>query len=102
LRGTGVRAVTVHPGGIATNIVNNARFHEDDRGETDRTVLEKDFTKVARTSPDAAARIIQKGVESGKGRILVGYDAKMLGVVLRFAPVGYYEILNRLEPLIRR
>jgi NAD(P)-dependent dehydrogenase (short-subunit alcohol dehydrogenase family) len=102
LRGTGVRAVTVHPGGIATNIVNNARFHEDDRGSTDRTVLEKDFTKVARTSPDAAARIIQKGVESGKGRILVGYDAKMLGVVLRFAPVGYYDILNRLEPIIRR
>lgn len=27
LRGTGVRAVTVHPGGVKTNIVRNARYH---------------------------------------------------------------------------
>src|SRR5438270_985592 len=27
LRGTGVRAVTVHPGGVKTNIARNARYH---------------------------------------------------------------------------
>ena len=33
LRGTGVRAVTVHPGGIKTNIARSAKIHEDPRGE---------------------------------------------------------------------
>ena len=32
LRGTGVRAVNVHPGGINTNIVRNARFRKDPEG----------------------------------------------------------------------
>ncbi len=27
LRGTGVRAVTIHPGGVKTNIARNARYH---------------------------------------------------------------------------
>src|SRR5687767_12973600 len=34
LRDTGVNAVSVQPGGVATNIVRNARFHVDDRGGT--------------------------------------------------------------------
>ena len=78
LRGSGVTAHTIHPGGIATNIVKNARFHSDDRGRTDRTELEKDFELVAKTSPDAAARIITKGIEKNKARIMVGPDAKLL------------------------
>jgi len=32
LRGTGVSAVTVHPGGIKTNIVRNGRIHSDPDG----------------------------------------------------------------------
>ncbi len=32
LRGTGVRAVTVHPGGIKTNIARNSRFHSGPDG----------------------------------------------------------------------
>ena len=32
LRGTGVRAVTVHPGGITTNIARNARIRKDPEG----------------------------------------------------------------------
>ena len=32
LRGTGVRAVTVHPGGIRTNIARNARVRQDPEG----------------------------------------------------------------------
>jgi NADP-dependent 3-hydroxy acid dehydrogenase YdfG len=32
LRGTGVRAINVHPGGINTNIVRNARFRKDPNG----------------------------------------------------------------------
>jgi NADP-dependent 3-hydroxy acid dehydrogenase YdfG len=102
LRDTGVRAIAVHPGGIATNIVKHARFHVDDRGNTDRGVLENEFEKVARTSPAKAAEIIHRGVERGKDRILVGGDAGFLSVLTRLAPVRYFDVMQRLEPLVRR
>jgi NADP-dependent 3-hydroxy acid dehydrogenase YdfG len=102
LRGTGVGAIAVHPGGVATNIVNNARFHVDDRGNTDHEVLKQDFNKIARTSSEKAAKIIVRGVERGKDRILIGPDAVMLAALLRVAPVRYYSILKRLEPIVRR
>src|SRR5215470_18058203 len=76
LRGTGVSAVTVHPGGITTNIARNARIRRDPEGRG-RTPAEMaaDFEAVTMTSPDKAAEIICRGVERGKARILVGPDA---------------------------
>jgi NAD(P)-dependent dehydrogenase (short-subunit alcohol dehydrogenase family) len=102
LRDTGVDALSVHPGGIATNIVVNSRFHVDDRGRTDKAELERDFARVARTSPDRAAAVIQRGIESGKDRILIGADAAALALLVRSAPVRYFNVIKRLEPLIRR
>jgi NAD(P)-dependent dehydrogenase (short-subunit alcohol dehydrogenase family) len=102
LRDTGVRAVAVHPGGIKTNIVENARFHVDDRGNRDHDVLRKEFQRIARTSPEQAAEIIHTGVERGKGRILVGPDAGFLAGLTRVAPVRYFDVIRRLEPLMRR
>lgn len=102
LRDTNVRAIAVHPGGIATNIVKHARFHVDDRGNTDRGVLEREFELVARTSPAKAAEIIHTGVERGRDRILVGGDAGVLSILTRLAPVRYFSVMKRLEPIVRR
>jgi short-subunit dehydrogenase len=102
LRGTGVRVHCVHPGGIATNIVRNAEIHVDDRGRTDRAAMEKDFDKVARTSPAKAAKVILGGVEAGRERILIGQDAKLMDRIVRLAPVKYYDVMKRFEPLVRR
>jgi len=102
LRETRVRAIAVHPGGIATNIVKHARFHVDDRGNTDRAVLESEFQRVARTSPAKAAEIIHTGVERGRDRILIGGDAGFLSLLTRLVPVRYFDVMQRLEPLIRR
>ena len=102
LRDCGVDAVAVHPGGIATNIVLNSRFHSDDLGRTDRTELEKEFVKMARTTPDRAAETIQKGIEAGKDRILIGPDAHVLSLLVRSMPVRYFNVIKRLEPVIRR
>lgn len=102
LRGTGIRAVCVHPGAVATSIVDNARFHIDDAGNTDHDALRGDFEKLARTSPQRAAAIIQRGVERGKDRILIGPDAKALSLLTRIAPNRYFDLIKRLEPLMRR
>jgi short-subunit dehydrogenase len=102
LRGTRVRAVTVHPGGIATNIVDNARFHVDDRGGSDHEALKRDFRKVARTSPEKAAETIHRGVRRGRERILIGPDAAFVSALTRIAPERYFGVIRRLEPILRR
>lgn len=102
LRGTGVRAVTVHPGGVNTGIVRNARFRVDDLGRDSHEQMQLDFARVARLAPEQAARIIVRGVERGRGRILVGSDAYGVDLLQRLAPERYFDVIKRLEPLFRR
>lgn len=98
LRGTGVRAVTVHPGGITTNIARNARVHRDPLGMgRTQDQLADQFESLTMTSPDKAARIIQHGLERGKARILVGPDAYALDALVRLAPTQYFNILDGLR-----
>ncbi|HEX2213391.1 MAG TPA: SDR family NAD(P)-dependent oxidoreductase [Mycobacterium sp.] len=101
LRGTGVSAVNVHPGGINTNIVRNGRFREDPEGPTKEQVV-KEFAAMARTQPAKAAEIIHRGVEAGKARILVGPDAYMFDALARIAPTRYFDVLERLESSLRK
>jgi NAD(P)-dependent dehydrogenase (short-subunit alcohol dehydrogenase family) len=102
LRGTGVRAVTVHPGGITTNIARNARVRKDPegRGRTHEQMA-ADFEAITMTSPDKAAEIICRGVERGKARILVGPDAYVFDALARIAPTHYYDLMARFERRLR-
>jgi short-subunit dehydrogenase len=102
MRGTDIRVCVVYPGGIKTNIVRNARFHKDDLGNTDRTVLEKDFDKITLTTPAKAAKTIQVGVDKGKARILIGPDAVAASVLTRALPVRYMDVIKKNEKLLRR
>jgi NAD(P)-dependent dehydrogenase (short-subunit alcohol dehydrogenase family) len=103
LAGTGVRAVTVHPGGVKTNIVRNGRMHSDprDRGRS-RDQIADEFEALVRTSPERAAAIIHRGVDAGKARILVGPDAYVFDVLTRLTPTHYWRVLNRLEAVASR
>jgi NADP-dependent 3-hydroxy acid dehydrogenase YdfG len=95
LKGTGVRAVTVHPGGIKTNIARNGRMKADPRGlGRDRDALVAEFDAITRTTSDQAAAIIHKGVDAGKGRILVGADAHLFDAITRITPTHYYRVLD--------
>ncbi|MFC9997348.1 SDR family NAD(P)-dependent oxidoreductase [Nocardia sp. NPDC127526] len=98
LRGTGVSAVNVHPGGIATNIARNARVRKDPEG-LGRTPeqLAAEFEALAKTSPEKAAEIICRGVERGKARIMVGPDAYVFDVLTRVAPTHYYDVIAVLQ-----
>jgi NADP-dependent 3-hydroxy acid dehydrogenase YdfG len=102
LRGTGVSAVNVHPGGITTNIARNARVRKDPEG-LGRTQEEMaaQFEAVTMTSPEKAAAIIVRGVERGKARILVGPDAYVFDALARLAPSRYYDVIALVEKRLR-
>ncbi|WP_029116919.1 SDR family oxidoreductase [Mycobacterium sp. URHB0044] len=102
LRGTGVRAVNVHPGGINTNIVRNARFRKDPEGRgRSHDQIVQEFAAITMTEPAKAAEIIHRGVEQGKARILVGPDAYLFDALARLAPTHYYDILSAFESRLR-
>jgi NAD(P)-dependent dehydrogenase (short-subunit alcohol dehydrogenase family) len=102
LRGTGVRAVTVHPGGIRTNIARNARVRKDPEGRgRSHEQMAAEFEALLRTTPDKAAEIICRGVDRGKARILVGPDAYVFDALARVTPTHYYDVLAVLEKRLR-
>jgi short-subunit dehydrogenase len=90
-----VRLSVVHPGGVLTNIVRNAR---DGVGVTDnerRAQTIERFDAIARTTPrDAALRIIQ-GIEKNQPRILIGSDARFMDLLQRFRPATYWNVMAR-------
>jgi hypothetical protein len=97
-----VSAVNVHPGGINTNIVRNARFRKDPdgRGRTHEQMA-AEFAAITMTQPDKAAEIIHRGVERGKARILVGPDAYVFDILTRVTPTYYYDVLTVIEARLR-
>jgi NAD(P)-dependent dehydrogenase (short-subunit alcohol dehydrogenase family) len=100
LRGTGVRAVTVHPGGIKTNIARNARVRTDPFGlGRSGEEVSAAFESMLRTSPEKAAAVIHRGVERGKARILIGPDAYLADALARIAPTHYFDLA---APLVER
>jgi NADP-dependent 3-hydroxy acid dehydrogenase YdfG len=102
LRGTGVRAVNVHPGGINTNIVRNARFRKDPDGRgRSHEQIAQEFAAITMTEPAKAAEIIHRGVEQGKARILVGPDARLFDALARLAPTRYFDVLSVFESRLR-
>jgi NAD(P)-dependent dehydrogenase (short-subunit alcohol dehydrogenase family) len=103
LRGTGVNAVTIHPGGVKTNIARNARYHahpmEPGLSHDDAA---KRFEAMCFTTPERAAKIIHEGVKSGRSRVLVGPDAYVFDGLARLAPTRYFDVLSFLEGLSAR
>jgi len=92
--GTEIKVSSVHPGGIKTNIVRNARFLQ---GATtaERTEAASRFDQIARTTPEKAAEVILNGITKNKRRILIGTDAKLIDLLQRFRPEGYGLIFRK-------
>ena len=91
--GTHIRAVCVHPGGIRTNILKNARFYSDAFGQSDHARSMAEFDRIARTTPERAAQTIIKGIRRNKLRILIGPDAYLIDWVQRLLPARYMRVI---------
>jgi NAD(P)-dependent dehydrogenase (short-subunit alcohol dehydrogenase family) len=96
LAGTNIAVSVVHPGGIRTNIVNNARISggvtmSPREIEARKTQVNKNLD---RTTPDEAAEIIVSGVKARQPRIIVGSDARILSFIARVFPRRYLGVMN--------
>ena len=95
LKATGVKVSCVHPGGIYTNIVRNARIAENAASDLTPEESQTEFDRMsARTSADKAAKIIIKGIKKNRRRVLVGWDAYLFDLGSRLFPVGWQKLLG--------
>ncbi|CAA9364045.1 MAG: Oxidoreductase, short-chain dehydrogenase/reductase family [uncultured Nocardioidaceae bacterium] len=86
-----VTVCCVHPGGVRTSIVRNGTVVGIDQE------VQADWfdSRLARTTPEAAARAILDGALAGKARVLVGSDAKLLDGLVRLTGSGYQRLVVR-------
>jgi butyryl-CoA dehydrogenase len=91
MAGTNVSVHCVHPGGIKTNITNNAKIFTN---HVPKSKILADFNKQAKTTAEQAADVILLGIVKNKRRILIGNDAKILDRIVRWFPATYEKILG--------
>lgn len=98
MKGTSTHIACIHPGGVKTSIVKNARFLQSSTAQ-DRSDASTSFDKLARTTPEKAAQTILKGLRKRKGRILIGNDARMMDIIQRLFPAKYGFLFNKKSPI---
>ncbi|WP_232677797.1 SDR family oxidoreductase [Nocardioides sp. R-C-SC26] len=86
IAGHSVGVTCVHPGGIRTNIVNNARASNT----ADLGAIQQLFDRtLTRTTADQAASTILRGVRADRPKVLIGLDAHLVDVVVRTLGATY-------------
>ncbi|MCW3845390.1 SDR family oxidoreductase, partial [Micromonospora yasonensis] len=88
----GVGVTSVHPGGIRTRIAASARVGSGVSRE-EYEVGRKQFEKLLSIDPAKAAEVILRGVERRRGRVLIGWSAKLPDLLARIAPASYGRVL---------
>jgi NADP-dependent 3-hydroxy acid dehydrogenase YdfG len=86
-----VQVTCVHPGGIKTAIARNAGAVE---GKDAAKLAEYFDAKLAKTSPEQAAKTILRAVIGNRPRAVVGLDAKALDVFIRAVGPSYQRIFS--------
>ena len=102
----GVSALCVHPGGIRTNIANDARMNDSLKSlGMNPEKSAKAFNKLLRMPAEDASQQILDAVLKNRRRLLFGNDAKAIDLMQRILPTGYQKVTalatklsKRLEP----
>lgn len=84
-----IDVLCVMPGGIRTNIANSAVSEVAQPND-----FARHFATVARTTPDQAAKVIEKGMRKKTFRILIGADAQFVDVLYKVLPTDYFKVSN--------
>jgi NAD(P)-dependent dehydrogenase (short-subunit alcohol dehydrogenase family) len=93
-----VQVTCVHPGGIQTAIARNAGAIAG-LNQTETAAFFD--SKLAKTSPDSAAKTIARGIAGNKPRVLVGADAKFLDALVRLLGARYQRLFTTLAGRVR-
>ncbi|UQN07330.1 SDR family oxidoreductase [Deinococcus sp. QL22] len=91
----GIGVTVVHPGGVRTNIANNA-LTAPGTSAAEAEAGKEAMNRVLSLDPAVAATIILRAAERRTPRVLVGSDAKVLDVLTRLLPGTYWGILGSL------
>ncbi len=93
LEGTGVHAISVHPGGIKTRFEAAGRRCAAAGEEEDE--LSRSAQKLLTTPPEVCAADIIAGIERGDRRVLTGNKSRALSWLSRILPDHYPALLKR-------
>ncbi|CAM03256.1 short-chain dehydrogenase/reductase SDR [Saccharopolyspora erythraea NRRL 2338] len=85
-----VHVSCIHPGGVKTDIARSA----GGVGAGEREEVARSFDKIARTTPERAARIILDGISLRRPRILVGSDAYVIDALPRLLGASYQRLVG--------
>jgi short-subunit dehydrogenase len=93
LAANGICVTSVHPGGVRPRIAESARVgsgvsrreEEDNRAE---------FATLLAIDPTHAANVIIEGIERRRGRVLIGWLAKIPDLLARLLPAAYGKVLT--------
>ena len=102
LRDSNVLLTCVHPGGVKTNIVRNARIGDLSRVADNALDYANDFEAIAGSTPEQAAAAIVGAIQSRKPRLLIGADARLMDILYRLWPTRVAFWLDNLNQLARR
>lgn len=95
LKDTNITVSCVHPGGVATNIAREGKLGAQAHASIKEAGV-KLHKKVSRTTSEAAAATIVRGIKRHSKRILVGADARIIDVLHRAAPVSHISLIDLL------
>ncbi|MEQ9426752.1 MAG: SDR family oxidoreductase [Cyclobacteriaceae bacterium] len=90
LSGQGIHVMTVHPGAVSTNIIDNARADEETKAKIKHWV-----SKIGSVSVEDAVTQIVSGIEKKKHRVVIGEDAKKMDWLARLFPNKYTNMVLR-------
>ena len=88
-----VHVLSIHPGGIQTNIAQNANWAGKELSEEEKSIMAQEFEKTFINTADYAAQDIMKAISKKKNRLLIGKDARAMWRIINWFPVRYTRIL---------
>ncbi|MFI7026914.1 SDR family NAD(P)-dependent oxidoreductase [Micromonospora sp. NPDC049900] len=93
LAADGIGVTCVHPGGIRTRIATDARVGSGvDRAEYEAG--RQRFERLLTIDPRTAAEAVLRGVARRRGRVLIGWSARLPDLMARVAPGGHGRLLS--------
>lgn len=84
----------VFPGGVKTNIARHSKTDYQISPEEYEQGIRK-IEATFQTTPEEAARLIIKGIQSKAPRILIGKDARKIDFLARFKPDSYDKVVAK-------